>query len=93
MDEINIQVKYSIDGFNDALYFSFEEWENTTEKQLERLKNTRYQAYIEHINNPPVAPKKTKEELQLDRQRITDGIEEMQRHKQEIDSKIEELTK
>ncbi len=55
MDQISVQVRFTIDNFSDALYFTMDEWANVTDDQIETMKKERYTNWKNSIDNPPQA--------------------------------------
>ena len=53
MQAVNIQVRFTINGYSDALYFSLAEWESITPEDLEVQKQARYQGWLNVLNAPP----------------------------------------
>lgn len=49
MEQINVQVKFTIGNYTDALYYPIEEWGDITPEQLEADKQARYQTYLDMI--------------------------------------------
>jgi hypothetical protein len=68
MDKILIQIpfkKKTEDGleYNDALYFSQEEYAALTEGQIEEMKQTRFNNWLSIIQNPIITPEPTEEQV------------------------------
>ena len=57
MQEIRVQVNFSRDTsfgtYSDALYFSLEDFDNTTPEQILQMQDDRVNAWIQAITTPP----------------------------------------
>ena len=66
MDEIRIQVIFKADTpygvYQDALWFTEDEYTALTSEVLEAMKQERVDKWIEMVTNPPVVPELTPEE-------------------------------
>jgi len=82
MDQIKIQIRYSIGDFNDALYFTPDEW--NANPDIEAMKKERYEAHLNSIKNPPVRPEPTEEELIEEAKNINQQIQELVSRKDDI---------
>lgn len=88
MDKISVQVSFSKKTesgveFNDALYFSLEEFANVSEKDLENLKNKRFNKWEEDILTA-LLHEPTKEELEKQKIDLEEGIASLEARKQEL---------
>lgn len=72
MDEIFIQIRFSKETefgeFNEALYYSLDDYASLNQKDIEIAKQERVDGWIENLRNPPPVPEATKEDIltQLD---------------------------
>ena len=84
MDEIKIQVRFSKDGLNDALYFTLDEWAVISQDTLEKLKQERVDKWQEALKNHPIPVEPTKEELLAEKQAIDEQIIQLLERKEDI---------
>ena len=81
MDKVSIKVEFTrqVNGnnFTDSLYFTPEEYEAMSEKQLNVLKQERVDNFQAIIDNPPQPPEPTKEELEQQKQMLQDQVAEL----------------
>jgi hypothetical protein len=79
--QINISQKTEFGEFNDALYYTPDEWANLTQDDIDKATQTRVDNWVNLIKNPPPPPEPTKEELE---QRVAD----LENYKTSIDAQI-----
>jgi hypothetical protein len=49
MDSIQIQVRFTIDNYSDALYYTLDEWPSVTPERIETDKQARYDDWVTRI--------------------------------------------
>ena len=80
-DKISIKVEFTeeVNGnkFTDSLYFTPEDYEALSEKQLNSLKKERVDNFKAFIDNPPEPIEPTKEELEQQKQMLQDQVAEL----------------
>ena len=80
-DKISIKVEFTeeVNGnkFTDSLYFTPEDYEALSEKQLNSLKKERVDNFKAFIDNPPQPPEPTKEELEQSKETLAAELERL----------------
>ena len=102
--QVRIKVQTDVGEFNDALYFSKEEYEALTQSEIEIMKQARVDAWVNSVKNPPVYIEPTLEELKnlriqyneevdrvMEKIKLQATKEELEEIKAEMESKIVEL--
>lgn len=86
-DKVSIKVEFTreVNGnnFTDSLYFTPEEYEALSEKQLDKLKKERVDNFQAYIDNPPQY-EPTKEELEVAKEM---AVEQLAKLDEKIQSK------
>lgn len=81
-DKISIKVEFTreVNGnkFTDALYFTPEDYEDITDKELETLKQERVDNFKAFIENPPQPPEPTKEELEQSKEILAEQLAKLE---------------
>lgn len=99
-DEVRIQVLFSkvyesgdkgAIQYQDALYFTEDQYAKLTNDEIEQIKNDRFTAWQAVVDNPPVAVEPTKEELENVAVTLQAEIAKLINVLQELVSKIQEL--
>ncbi len=85
MSQVRVQVPFSIGAFNDALWFTLEEYLALAPEQLEALQQERYQNWINAVENPPPVDPDHDASLQEDLQ------QQLQAELQAIDDQVAAL--
>lgn len=87
-DDIFVQVRFSVETkfgtYQDALYFTPDEFDTTTTDEIIAMKKERADKYVETIENAPPPKELTKEE-------ILKTINELEAQKVEIENQKAEL--
>lgn len=89
MEEIKIQIRFSINDFNDALYFSQTEYENTSREQIESLKQERYNNWLAFVENPEPVKEVNKTEARVEIVGIDEQIKELTERKEKLSEIID----
>ena len=80
-DKVSIKVQFTrqVNGnnFTDSLYFTPEEYEAMSEKQMDKLKQERVDNFQAIIDNPPQPPEPTKEELEQSKETLAAELERL----------------
>jgi hypothetical protein len=86
MDLTNVKIQYRISEqtefgqYNSAMYFSAEEWQAMSQEQLDTLKQTEVQTWVNKVeemsNAEPIEP--TKEELEKLEEELLKRLQEIQ---------------
>ena len=88
----SIKIWFKVDTergpYQDALYFTDAEFKLLKQSDIESQAQARADAWVEFVNNPPVVPELTKEEMQLEVDSIAQQIIELENRKLELESKI-----
>lgn len=81
-DKISIKVEFTeeVNGnkFTDSLYFTPEDYEALSEKQLNSLKKERVDNFKAFIDNPPAPPEPTKEELEQSKEILAEQLAKLE---------------
>ena len=81
MDKVSIKVEFTrqVNGnnFTDSLYFTPEEYEAMSEKELEAKKQERVDNFQAFIDNPPEPAEPTKEELEQSKETLAAELERL----------------
>ena len=72
-------------SLSDALILPKSEYESLSKGQIETLKQERFQAHKERLENPPIIPEPSKEEVLAD---VVRQIETLQAQKTELEKEI-----
>lgn len=80
-DKVRIQVQFTrqVNGnnFTDSLYFTPEEYEAMSDKQLDKLKQERVDNFQAFIDSPQQPPEPTKEELEQSKETLAAELERL----------------
>lgn len=81
-DRISIKVEFTeeVNGnkFTDSLYFTPEEYDALSTKQLNKLKQKRVDNFRAYIENPPQPPEPTKEELEQSKEILAEQLAKLE---------------
>lgn len=81
-DKISIKVEFTeeVNGnkFTDSLYFTPEDYEALSEKQLNSLKKERVDNFKAFIDNPPEPIEPTKEELEQSKEILAEQLAKLE---------------
>ena len=86
--QYRIKVQTEIGEFNDALYFTKEEWSKLTQEELAAMVKKRVDNWVNIIKHPAPVAEPTKEELQAQAEQMQMQIEDMQRQLDDVNAKI-----
>ncbi len=92
----DVRVQYRIQrthngiAFNDALYFTESEYANLQKDEAQSMADGRFDAWVQTIENPPVPPEPSKEDLERQQKEIEDYKAELERQILELEQKIAE---
>lgn len=96
MNEVLIQVRFieetEFGQYQDALYYSFDEWGKISDKDIEQAKIERINNWVDMIKNPPPLPEPTKEELEISLINLESLSIEIENQKNIIQQKIVEIS-
>jgi hypothetical protein len=91
-EKVRVQVQFSEDTevgkYNDALYFTQEEYEQLTQKQIDAIKKQRVDNWVNIIKTPVIQKEQTKEELQIQEQQLINQKASIESQLSEVSSKI-----
>lgn len=94
MDTIYIQIRlkreYNGVEFNDAIYFTEDEYKDIKPSEIEKLKEERFNSFKESVDNPPVPVELTKEQLEEEKMALQKLIDEVNEKIAEKDAVIAE---
>jgi hypothetical protein len=82
--QVLIKEQTEVGEFQDALYFTEEEYASLSEKDIQKMIDTRIENWVNQVQNPPIPEEPTKEDLES--QKI-----ELQKHIDEVELKISEI--
>lgn len=81
-ETVLIQLRFKEDTvvgeYNDALYFTQEEFATTTKGDIEAMKQVRIDKWVNAVQNPPTPVEPTKEELEELEAQLLKQLEEVQ---------------
>lgn len=75
--------------FNDAIYFTQEEYATKTEEDITALKDERVNNFVSAVSNPPKVEEPTPEDLQTQKESLLKQIQDAQIQVSEIEDKID----
>ena len=90
-----IKIWFKVDtekgAFQDALYFTEDEFNNLKNGEVETQAQARADAWVAFLNNPPIPVELTKEEMQLEANNIAQQILDLEAKKLELEDIISKI--